>query len=737
MYFRLTETAGDTDMETKGITEQGFQLQMQKYYEGLFTQGSGYMSVRGSLEEGLSSARQDEEYLRLPANVTLEKGRDTLSKWGTYIPGIVGMHPALREEMINLPYFWDFRFWFDGEKLDMEQCHIDSYIRKLDFRTGELERSFVWNTRSGAVLRMHYNRVIDFSAERTALQKISVEVERGNGSLRAEAGIDGNVRTNGFDHFKEVSTMTFEDGEIGMDVQTDQDTVRIRTLVSSSMRKMDALSESNRKIARAGSWELQQGSSISFEKVTTVGTSRDLVPVDLLRLLRETASDPEKAWQAGRSSWEQKWETAFVQVEGNDKLQQALNFSVYHLLRCNNRNDGRVGICAKGHAGEAYFGRCFWDTEICMLPFYIYTDPVAAKNLLMFRYNTLKGAKKNARDYGYTGARYAWESSTGGEEQCAAWNYCDHEIHITADVVYALMHYYRAAGDETFMQDYGIDIMVETSRYWKDRVYQTSSDQYVLNGVMGPDEYLMLVNNDAYTNALVQYALKSTADYLKKLRTDYPGVYRRCEARLGILPEEIKEFADIAGKLKQQVDAELVMQCDHFNEFENIDFEKVWKDRTKPFGAFVSQEKNYRSKALKQASVLQLMFEMPWLFKKEQIEKAYDYYLPLTTHDSSLSAGIHAVMAARLNRKEDCLYFLNKAIGVDLDPELKGAEEGIHIANCGNLWQFAVYGLAGMGNIMESEQLEFQPDLPENIKSISFVIACKGEKHKIEIGGNL
>lgn len=532
--------------------------------------------------------------------------------------------------------------------------------------------------------------------------------------------------------------MTFEDGGIGMDIQTDQDTVWIRTLVHSSMQKMDGLSESNRKIARAGSWELKQGSSLCFEKVTTVGTSRDLAPVDLIGLLRETVSDPEKVWEAGRNSWEQKWTSAFVQVDGNDKLQQALNFSIYHLLRCNNRNDGRVGICAKGHAGEAYFGRCFWDTEICMLPFYIYTDPEAAKNLLMFRFHTLEGAKRNARDYGYTGARYAWESSTGGEEQCAAWNYCDHEIHITADVVYALMHYYRATGDDTFMQDYGIDIMVETSRYWKDRVYQISSDQYVLNGVMGPDEYLMLVNNDAYTNAMVQYSLKSTVDYLKKLRTDCPGIYRKCEARLEILPEEIKEFSDIAGKLKQQTDAELVMQCDHFDEFENVDFEKVWKDRTKPFGAYVSQEKNYRSKALKQASVLQLMYEMPWLFKKEQIKKAYDYYLPLTTHDSSLSAGIHAIMAARLNRKEDCLYFLNKAIGVDLDPELKGAEEGIHIANCGNLWQFAVFGLAGMESIIEKDRLEFSSHMMDEINELSFKINYRGrDYHLKKVGGSI
>lgn len=728
-------------METDKIIERAYCPQTTKYYEGMFTQGSGYLSVRGSYEEGLSGAAQNEEYLRLPANVTLEEKRDTKSKWGVYLPGVVGIHPALKEEIINLPFFWDFQLYADEERLDMENSEISGYMRMLELKTGELKREFVWHTKSGMEVAMYYNRVIDFCTRNICVQRIEMQVLNGGGEVKIFSGIDGDIRTNGYDHFKKINMHQTQEGHLHMEVETDFDRVWMETLVLRNGNRMERVIGQDRYIAFEDKIMLSAGDSVCFDKITVVGCSRDKIEKNLSMVLEETAKDAERIWKRNRECWAKKWDLCDIHIYGDERAQLALRFSIYHLLRCNVRDDGRVGICAKGHAGEAYFGRCFWDTEIFMLPFYIYTDPEAAKNLLMFRYNTLKGAKGNARLYGYEGARYAWESSIGGEEQCAAWNYCDHEIHITADIVYALIHYYKATGDYEFIEQYGVDIMVETSRYWRSRVYAGQSGEYELKGVMGPDEYLMLTDNDAYTNAMVKFALTETADYLEWLYANKSEIYRKVVGRLNVRECEAKEFREIADRLKQQTDADLILQCDHFKNYEDVDFKKIWKDKKLPFGAFISQERNYRSKALKQASVLQLMYQMPWLFEKRQMERAYDYYLPMTTHDSSLSAGVHALVAAWLDREKDSQDFLNAAIDVDLNPQLRGTEEGIHIANCGILWQFVVFGAAGwkspMGSLKhKKEGLCFFPHIPEGWEKIEFKIQLRKKTYSVMIDGD-
>ena len=208
----------------------------------------------------------------------------------------------------------------------------------------------------------------------------------------------------------------------------------------------------------------------------------------------------EAVLQASEEVWQKKWKDADIVIEGDEDLQKGIRFSIYHLLRSNNEEDYRVQVCAKGFAGEAYYGRYFWDTEIYLLPFYLYTNPQAAKNLLLYRYHTLDGAKKNAQRYHLKGARYPWQSGLTGEEQCSLWEYADNELHITADIAYAIMHYYHATNDVDFMKDYGIEMLVETARFWRGRVSKGKDGSYHLINVMGPDEYSPMTRDNAFTN---------------------------------------------------------------------------------------------------------------------------------------------------------------------------------------------------------------------------------------------
>ncbi|MGE5581886.1 MAG: HAD family hydrolase [Bacillota bacterium] len=727
------------------LYEDQFNLKFNRHYEGAFTTGNGYLSVRGSLEEGLTDDPQDEEYLREPANVTLEEFRPGKSKWGTFIPGMVGRHPLLNHEIINLPWFLEFIIYIDGEKLDLEQGKITNYCRYLNMRDGTLNRGFQWETKTGVRCALGFIRFVSMKTPGLAVQRIWIKSLNGCGDLRIESGINSGVRTNGFNHFTRVDTGVTEDGFIYTEVITDQGN---QLLEVSSIRHPDRFScrsiQEGGRIYFRGDTLIRPGEILEFIKLTSLATDRDLEPGEFRERAIRTiktgiASGFSKLYREHSAIWKQNWDASDIVIEGDEKAQLALRFSIYHLIRSNAGQDPRVGICSKGYAGEGYFGRYFWDNEIYLLPFFIYTNPEAARNLVLFRYHTLNGARENALKYGYKGARYAWESAVSGREEGACWQYTDHEIHITADVIYALWHYFRQTEDFRFMEQYGLEMLVETARYWIDRVdYKKETGKYALLGVMGPDEYLPFTKNNAYTNAMVKFSLEKTLTMLTFLALNHPQSYQRLSQRLKLTEEEIAKFAEIMSGLTIPFDpaTNLVLQSEDFEEYNDLNFEEIWKERHLPFGRFISQEKNYRSKALKQADVLLLMFLLPDLFTMEQIKQAYAYYEPLTTHDSSLSYSIHAIIAAWIGKMSDAAYFFKKAAEIDLNPEKLGCEEGIHIANAGGIWQAVVHGFAGIKNATQSEFLEINPRLPPSWSKLEFPFIWRGHKVRIIIGRN-
>ncbi|MCR5756003.1 MAG: glycoside hydrolase family 65 protein, partial [Acetatifactor sp.] len=436
--------------------------------------------------------------------------------------------------------------------------------------------------------------------------------------------------------------------------------------------------------------------------------------------------------------WEKKWAETDIKIVGDDAAQLAIRMAAYHLNRADHEDDPRVAICAKGYAGEAYCGRYFWDTEINMLPFFIHTNPKGARNLILFRFKTLEGAKRNAAGYGYSGARYAWESSVTGEEECACWQYADHEIHVTADIIYAMMHYVRATGDYEFIDRYGLEIMVETARYWVERVDRDKEGVFHLLGVMGPDEYLPMTKNNAFTNRMVKFALTMTVKYLEQFRERNASGYRELVEKTALTDRMIEHFKEVRDNIRTPYDKEtkIILQSDDFEEYADLDFDAIWKDRSRCFGEFISQEKNYRSKALKQADVLEMMMLYPEDFTEEQLADNYDYYEPITTHDSSLSAAVHGILAAQLGRMDEAERFLQKVIDIDMSEAKRGAEEGIHIANCGGIWQMIVYGFAGLKSAMWSDEINLNPHLPSCWESVEIPLKWHGKQYHITVNRN-
>ena len=696
-------------MSLWSVVERAFDPTTARGHEGLFTLGSGYLHVRGSFEEHLHDAPQDVIYLRKPANVTAERFPDMKVKWGTFVPGIYGVHPLMGKEMANLPYFLSLMPSVASEKLDVEASHISNYERVLHLRDGTLTRNLRWQTLAGPVIDVFFERFVSAAQPHLCVQRVHLTADR-DVEVELSGGIDTDVRTSGYDHFASVNFHMPRPGQIECAVELDSGD-RVQLLTALVVPDAEWRYTANARVANlTTTLHLTANMQRMVEKRTVVTTSFDRQPLELAPLLAGDMSY-EALYDEHAAIWQERWQQSDVEIDGDDESQLGLRLGLYHLLRAHPR-DPRLAIDPKAYAGDAYRGLYFWDTEIYMLPFFLYTDPERARSLLDFRIGTLDGARANAQAYGYPGARYPWEGDAQGDDHCPAWQYRDHEVHVTADVVYALAHYARATGETAYLYESARELLLETAHYWLARFDWRAGDDYPsLLGVMGPDEYSPITDNNAYTNRLVRLALKVAAEV-------EPDESRRAELRR------------VAAGLPIFRQGDVILQDEHFDRLAELDFDAVWHDRSRPIAAQVSQERLYRSKALKQADVLLLMLLFPGEFTDAEARAAWAYYLPYTTHDSSLSPGVHALVAARLGLHEPAARFWRKSVHVD---DANGAAEGIHIAAHGVNWQIAVMGFGGLRTAMSSDVLTFAPALPSGWARLAFRLIWRGQRVYVEI----
>lgn len=727
------------ELDTWSLVERAFNVAHNRHYEGLMAIGSGPLQQRAALEEGLHDDPQDVEYLRIMGNVTVERFPDFKSRVGTYLPGVSGLHPTCGDEMINLPAIHGLVIYAASERLDMEHAEISEYERLLDLRTGHLLRRFTWQTRAGSRLRLCFDRFI--SARRRHVMAMRCVVEHLSGpaaELRFLGALDAEVRTNGFDHFTSVD-ITGEHEPITLAVRTDSGIdVAAAALMTCDHGVRWAAEVQPRWVSLCGGYVLDPGQTVQIDKFAAMTSSHHVSgsPLDMARQLAWDAAATGFDRVAAESDevWRQRWDTSDVVIEGDPQSQLALRMSLYHMLRAVVEDDPRCAIDAKGAAGEAYCGRYFWDTEIFMLPFFLYTRPEIGKSLARFRIASLDGARRNAQRYGYPGARYAWESPPSGDESCPNWQYADHEVHVTADVAYGLFHAHLASPDDKrFLCDM-TEVLVETARYWAERVtYSPENEAYELLMVMGPDEYTPFSRNNAYTNRLAVFSLTLAGFTWQKLQRIDEVAARELREKLQINDEEFQRFTEIASRLRlpYREEHKLVLQSDDFFSYEPLPLSRWWPDRTKRLGACVSQERLYRSRVLKQADVIQLMALFPQEFDTEQMRSAYEVYEPLTSHDSSLSKSMHALVATWIGRDEEALQMWHDSAGLDL--QIGEAAEGIHAACTGANWQVAILGFGGVRTRMQSEILCVDPHLPATWSVLRFPLVWERQPLRISI----
>lgn len=498
-------------------------------------------------------------------------------------------------------------------------------------------------------------------------------------------------------------------------------------------------------------WQGQPGETFSAEKTVVTYTSRDVAdPAKAAQAKLSTIPDP--GWDAlmndSQAAWQREWQASDVVIEGDDEVQLAVRFNLYQLLIAAPRQDERVSIGAKTLSGFGYRGHTFWDTEMFMLPFFTFTRPQIARNLLSYRWHTLAGARRKANANRYAGAQYAWESAATGDEVTPAWvpHYIDPkvlvriwtgdiEIHVSADIAYAIDQYWRVSGDDAFLLERGLEIILETAKFWASRAeWNEQRGLFEFKDVIGPDEYHDHVDNNAYTNYLARWHLLKALELLEWVEADHPETAASLAARLNISAAERTRWSQVADNIFLPGDAStgLIEQFEGYFRREDVDLQG-YADRDESMQSLLGIEGVNATQVIKQPDVLMLQSLLPELFAQQSLEINYSYYNARTDHSygSSLGPAIQAIIACRLGRVDEAYEHFTRAVFADINDVRGNCGDGIHGASAGGVWQALVFGFAGLR--LTGNAWSIEPVLPDHWRRLAFKFCYRGEIREVDI----
>jgi kojibiose phosphorylase len=489
-------------------------------------------------------------------------------------------------------------------------------------------------------------------------------------------------------------------------------------------------------------WDLwvEIGETCRFDRLVYASTSRAALAETAAAHFDQLIADGgvNGVVAAHTQAWSERWQSADVEVEGDPEAQRALRFAGYHLISAANPEDERASVGARGLTGPNYKGHVFWDTDIFLLPFYTLTHPATARALLMYRYHTLPASREKAAKLGYQGALFAWESADDGREATPSTVVApdgtvlrvlsaEQEHHISADVAYAVWNYWQGSGDDEFLFSAGAQVLVETARFWASRSNMGSDGQYHIAQVIGPDEYHESVDDNAYTNVMAQWNLERGAQIARLLEERWPEHWRELHEQVQLASTEPDQWLTIAHNMYTGFDSRtgLFEQFRGYFELEYIDL-AAYEPRTAPMDLLLGRDRVQHSQVIKQADVVMLLALLWDRFPAQVREANFRYYEPRTSHGSSLSPPVHALVAARLGDTRLAEHYFREAAAIDLTDTMGNAAGGVHIATLGGLWQTAVLGFAGMKP--RSDEVMFAPNVPESWRSLRFPACWRGRE---------
>ena len=750
-HERLRPPSHDYPADEWNVIEKTFHPEFLAQLETMLALGNGYLGMRGCPEEGGPNAEN-----------------------GTFINGFYETRPIVYGEdaygfaktgqtICNVTDSKIIKLFVDDEPFWLPNAALLSYDRRLNMKSGTLDREVLWETPAGKQVSITSRRLISFVNRHVAAISYRVILLNAQASVVISSEVATNeagARSNEDDprlarafsgRVLHPRTSYSKDRRIVLCHATEKSGF---TLTCATDNALETSCPYSHKVAHTSDFgqvaftvEAQPGCSIHLTKYMVYHTSRTASAEELCgraewTMDRIVSQGFPQLLASQEQYMEDFWRRSDVRVKdiredrtkrSTVEIQQAIRFNLFHILQASARAED-TGVPAKGLTGQAYEGHYFWDTEIYLLPFLTYTSPRIARNLLAFRYKMLPQARARAQELGHRGAMFPWRTISG-EEASAYYAAGTAQYHINADIMYALRKYVQATGDELFLRDYGAEMLVETARLWVDLGFYSDAKggKFCINGVTGPDEYNAVVNNNAYTNLMARENLRYATQVVEFLRKTEPGAYDALVHKTALEPSEVNAWIRAAENMYVPYDEKLgiVPQDDEFLDKDPWDFRNTPADHY-PLLLFYHPLNIYRKQVIKQADVVLAMFLLGDAFSLEAKKRNFDFYDPLTTGDSSLSSSVEAIIAAQVGDIDKAIRYGMAALLMDLADVGGNVKDGCHIASMGGTWMMLTYGLAGMRD--HNGTLSFWPRrAPEDNAILRFPVTYRGQLLEIEI----
>jgi alpha,alpha-trehalose phosphorylase len=722
------------------LVENRYYPRLLPQMETLFSTSNGFLGIRGCHEEG-----------------------GPVYQSGTFVNGFHETWPIVYGEdafgfaetgqtMVNVPDAKIIRLYVDDEPLDVSKVNLLSYERVLDMRSGIVQREILWEKHSGKQILVESRRLVSFVHRHVAAISYEVTLLNADAPITLSSELvhgqdlpdtDGDPRgTRAFEqrilepqgHYSNQHRVVQSYGTrsskmtlaCGIDHVIETELPHTCKCVCDEDLGRILLSIDGR-----------QGQTVRLTKFMTYHVSRSAPAAELCERA-DRALDRAVASGFGTLSDEQRvylddfWGRSDLKVAGDSTVQQVLRFNLFHICQATARAES-VGIPAKGLTGHGYEGHYFWDTEIYVLPFLIYTAPKIARNVLRFRYNMLDKARQRAREVNQRGALFPWRT-INGEEASAYYAAGTAQYHINADIIYALRKYVEITGDVEFLHQEGAEMLVETARMWADLGFYSTrkAGRFCISGVTGPDEYNTVQDNNTYTNLMARENLWFAASTIEWVRQNRPDRFKDLAYETKLAVEEIAEWKRAADNMYVCVDGEsgIHLQDDDFLDKEPWDFDGTPPDKY-PLLLHFHPLVIYRHQVIKQADIVLAMFLLGDEFSLEQKRRNFDFYDPLTTGDSSLSVSIQSILAFELGYLDKAREYATYALMMDMADVAANVEHGCHIASMGGTWMGMVYGTAGMRDY--DGRISFNPHLGRRVDQMSFNLIIRGQRLSVAI----
>lgn len=704
-------------MNTWNIIIEGFNKADITKHESIFSLGNGAMGMRANFEEDYTG--------------------DTLQ--GSYIGGVyypdktrVGWwkngYPEYFAKVLNAPNWIGLHIKINGELLDLNTClEVKNFRRQLNMKEGWYERSFTAMLPNQQEIQVKVLRFLSLRYDELGTLRYEITPLTTEATIEIESYLDSGIKNsdaNWDERFWNTLEISSEDNFATILAETKKTRFKVHTFMQNDLfidnEALSITPKENKKENYIGlqyEVKVKQSQTFHIEKYGGYSISNDYSTLSKSIALFDSLLENQ------REDWATIWETSDIVIEGDEKAQQGIRFNIFQLNQTYSGKYAHLNIGPKGFTGEKYGGSTYWDTEAYCLPFYMATKGAeVARNLLMYRYNQLDKAIENAQKLGFTGGAALYPMVTMNGEECHnEWEITFEEIHRNGAIAFAIYNYTRYTGDESYIKEYGIEVLIAIARFWAQRVsFSAEKQKYVILGVTGPNEYENNINNNFYTNYLASWCLRYAAEQVTTLQKE------------DITKEETQQWLHIAQNIYLPYSEKygVYLQQDGFLDKDLKPVSAIPAEE-RPLNQHWSWDRILRSPYIKQADTLQGFYFFEDHFTKEELQKHYEFYEPFTVHESSLSPCVHSVLASALGKTDEAYTLYLRTARLDLDDYNKEVHEGLHITSMAGTWLSIVEGFAGMR--VKNGKLHFTPRLPKHWKSLSFKVIFQGETKEIKL----